>query len=73
MVLRAVNVLKFQLEQTKEDIKKIKDIKQRAISDPEMFIEKLRDGTHEKIPERQYIFGVPQVDWSKYHTRPSQY
>ncbi|PKY51160.1 hypothetical protein RhiirA4_407173 [Rhizophagus irregularis] len=37
-----------------------------------MFIEKLRDGTHEKIPERQYIFGVPQVDW-KYHTRPSQY
>ncbi|CAB4406572.1 unnamed protein product [Rhizophagus irregularis] len=73
MVLRAVNVLKFQLEQTKEDIKKIKDIKQRAISDPEMFIENLRDGTHEKIPERQYIFGVPQVDWSKYHTRPSQY
>ncbi|CAG8728393.1 3694_t:CDS:2 [Rhizophagus irregularis] len=37
-----------------------------------MFIEKLRDGTHEKISERQYIFGVPQVDW-KYHTRPSQY
>ncbi|GET56550.1 homeodomain-like DNA binding domain-containing transcription factor [Rhizophagus irregularis DAOM 181602=DAOM 197198] len=25
-----------------------------------------------KFSERQYIFGVPQVDW-KYHTRPSQY
>lgn len=47
MVSRAVNVLKFQLEQTKEDIKKIKDIKQRALSDPLMFIEKLRDGVSE--------------------------
>ncbi|GES86917.1 ZZ-type zinc finger-containing protein 3 isoform X1 [Rhizophagus clarus] len=73
MVSRAINVLKFQLEQAKEDIKKLKEIKQRALSDPIKFIENLRDGTHEKIPVHQYIFGVPQVDWSKYHTRPSQY
>ncbi|RIA95742.1 hypothetical protein C1645_802788 [Glomus cerebriforme] len=73
MMLRAVNVLKFQLEQVKEDIKKLKEIKQRALSDPITYIEKLRDGTHGKIPERQYIFGVPQINWNKYHTRPSQY
>ncbi|CAI2186723.1 16765_t:CDS:10 [Funneliformis geosporum] len=73
MVSRAVNVLKFQLEQAKEDIKKLKEIKQNALSDPITYIEKLRDGTNGKIPERQYIFGVPQIDWSKYHTRPSQY
>ncbi|CAG8662396.1 5359_t:CDS:10, partial [Funneliformis mosseae] len=73
MVSRAVNVLKFQFEQAKEDIKKLKEIKRNALSDPITYIEKLRDGTNGKIPERQYIFGVPQIDWSKYHTRPSQY
>jgi hypothetical protein len=44
MVSRAVNVLKFQLEQAKEDIKKLKEIKQRALSDPITFVENLRDG-----------------------------
>jgi len=62
MVSRSVNVLKYQLEQVKEDIKKLKEIKQHALSDPITYIEKLRDGTYGKIPERQYIFGVPQID-----------
>ena len=49
MVSRSVNVLKYQLEQVKEDIKKLKEIKQHALSDPITYIEKLRDGVCKNI------------------------
>ncbi|CAG8580733.1 11943_t:CDS:10, partial [Dentiscutata heterogama] len=29
--------------------------------------------TNEKVPKRQFIFGAPTIDWSKYHTTPSKY
>ncbi|CAG8496805.1 9194_t:CDS:10 [Acaulospora morrowiae] len=73
MVLRAINVLKFQLQQAKEDICKLKSVKEKALKDPIQFIEDLRNGTNEKPPKRQFVFGVPEVDWSKYHTNPLEY
>ncbi|CAG8563398.1 39760_t:CDS:2 [Gigaspora margarita] len=73
MVLRAVNVLKFQLQQVKEDICKLKSMKEKALIDPIQFVEDLRNGTNEKAPKRQFIFGAPTIDWSKYHTTPSKY
>ncbi|CAG8828198.1 9333_t:CDS:2, partial [Gigaspora rosea] len=44
MVLRAVNVLKFQLQQAKEDICKLKSMKEKALIDPIQFVEDLRNG-----------------------------
>ncbi|CAG8495807.1 2220_t:CDS:2 [Acaulospora colombiana] len=73
MVLRAINVLKFQLQQAKEDICKLKFMKERALEDPIQFVEDLRNGTNEKVPKRQFVFGVPKIDWSKYHTNPLEY
>ncbi|CAG8494902.1 19360_t:CDS:10 [Dentiscutata erythropus] len=72
-VSRAVNVLKFQLQQVKEDICKLKSMKEKALKDPIQFVEDLRNGTNEKVPKRQFIFGAPTIDWSKYHTTPSKY
>jgi hypothetical protein len=56
MVSRSVNVLKYQLEQVKEDIKKLKEIKQHALSDPITYIEKLRDGVCKNISIYYLIF-----------------
>ncbi|CAG8623162.1 4852_t:CDS:2, partial [Racocetra fulgida] len=40
----AVNVLKFQLQQVKEDICKLKSMKEKALKDPIQFVEDLRNG-----------------------------
>jgi len=58
MVSRAVNVLKFQLEQTKEDIKKLKEIKQHALSDPITYVEKLRDGVSINNSIEFHLFSI---------------
>ncbi|CAG8546912.1 529_t:CDS:10 [Diversispora eburnea] len=73
MVLRAYNVLKYQLQKAREDINKLKILKEKALRDPIQFARDLRDRKNEPIPRCQYIVGIPRIDWSRYHTNPLEY
>ncbi|RHZ78740.1 hypothetical protein Glove_156g9 [Diversispora epigaea] len=73
MVLRAYNVLKYQLQKAREDINKLKVLKEKALRDPIQFARDLRDGKNDPIPRCQYILGIPRIDWSRYHTNPLEY
>nr|CAG8554004.1 7763_t:CDS:10 [Entrophospora candida] len=53
--------------------KKIKSLKQKAMQDPIQYVEGIMAGVYEKLPKIRNILEVPKIDWSKYHTSPSEY
>lgn len=44
MITRTINVLKFQLGLVKNDIEKIKSLKQKAMQDPIQYVEGIMAG-----------------------------
>nr|CAG8550700.1 4256_t:CDS:10 [Entrophospora candida] len=63
----------YSLEEIKNDIEKIKSLKQKAMQDPIQYVEGIMAGVYEKLPKIRNILEVPKIDWSKYHTSPSEY
>ncbi|KAG9295367.1 hypothetical protein G9A89_013396 [Geosiphon pyriformis] len=72
MLTRAINVLKYQEERTREDIETLKRRKKEALEDPITFAEQLRDGTNERLPARQIVFACPKINWNKYRNSSPQ-
>ncbi|RUS24626.1 hypothetical protein BC938DRAFT_473310, partial [Jimgerdemannia flammicorona] len=71
-VSRALNVLKYQLEQATKDIEVLKDLKERALADPFEYVRKLKTRTNEKAPVLQRIVAIPEIEWGKYQNPPAQ-
>lgn len=72
-VLRTLVLLEGQRVKASEDIETLIDLKEAALQDPNKFISLLNhrridnDDFLSKIPSRQKIYLVPEIDWDKYY------
>ncbi|KAJ3280703.1 ZZ-type zinc finger-containing protein 3 [Borealophlyctis nickersoniae] len=66
LLTSALTVLKNQLAQGEADLKRLIELRERALEEPHEFVEKLLAKTNEPIPVLQQIVALPEIDFSKY-------
>lgn len=66
LVLKTYNALKAQQGRAKNDIRLLKEQKERALENPIDFISKLFNEKSIYLPQRQHIAQVPTINLSKY-------
>ncbi|OZJ04637.1 hypothetical protein BZG36_02024 [Bifiguratus adelaidae] len=66
LVLSAMQLLRQQLEHAKLDIKRLQELKAKAIEFPLETVEHLRAQTLTAPPKLQQVVLIPDIDWSQY-------
>ncbi|CAO3677194.1 unnamed protein product [Umbelopsis ramanniana] len=69
-VIKAVNVLHYQLKQAKKDVKVLIEMKEKALKEPFEFVNKLKRKVKLDIPPLQKVVCVQEVDWSRFQVPP---
>ncbi|CAO3644714.1 unnamed protein product [Cunninghamella echinulata] len=70
-VLKALDVLRHQLNRATKDIETLTQLKREAIEDPFTFVEDLKSTKKlKRAPPLQKVISVPEIDWTKYKFIP---
>ncbi|KAJ3171997.1 ZZ-type zinc finger-containing protein 3 [Geranomyces variabilis] len=66
LIARTMSVLQNQLAQAQADLNRLATLRQEALDDPALFVEKLRTRTYDRVPKPQRVVALPAIDWEKY-------
>ncbi|GAB5591612.1 hypothetical protein Unana1_06512 [Umbelopsis nana] len=69
-IRKALNVLLYQLQQARKDVKVLVDMKEKALSDPVEFVNKLKRKVKLEVPPLQKVVCVQEVDWGRFQVPP---
>ncbi|KAI8911935.1 hypothetical protein DFJ77DRAFT_83054 [Powellomyces hirtus] len=65
-----LTVLRNQLVQAQEDLQRLFSLRQEALEDPVVFVNKLRSKTYDRVPKPQRVVPLPHIDTYKYGNDP---
>eukprot|EP00794_Sanderia_malayensis_P015671 gene15671-17251_t len=68
VLLKTLVVLEAQRIQAVKDLQVLHKWKERSLEDPIAFVESLQSKDPPKLPKRQSIAALPQIDWTHYLT-----
>ncbi|KAJ3160890.1 ZZ-type zinc finger-containing protein 3 [Geranomyces michiganensis] len=66
LIASTLGVLRNQLQQAELDLNRLAQLRQEALDDPVLFVDKLRTRTYDRVPKPQRVATLPAIDWEKY-------